>query len=348
MTNKQYSPLRLLVLARLREFLRQPVIIFWILVFPILIAITLAIAFRNRPAEKVVVGVERSEGSEAAAAALNMHGNFVVQLCQAQECRLSLRRNKIDIIVVASAGPHYEYVYDPTRPESARARIVIDDALQRAAGRRDVAEATDRKITEPGGRYIDFLLPGLIGMGLMGGGLWGVSAVIVDMRIRKLLKLFIATPMKKHQFLASVMINRFIFMIPEIAVLLLFARFGFGIHIQGSFLAVMFLILLGAFTFCGIGLLVASRANNHETLSGLMNLVLIPMWVLSGIFFTSDRFPDWIQPIIKALPLTPLISSLRAVILEGNSLFQLWPQVVILAFWGVATFILAMRSFRWT
>jgi len=184
-------------------------------------------------------------------------------------------------------------------------------------------------------------------MGLMGGGLWGVGFVIVDMRIRKLLKRFIATPMKKYQFLAGIMLSRFLFMVPEIAILLLFARIAFGVRVQGSLLAVMFFVFLGAFTFAGIGLLVASRAKSLETVSGLMNLVMLPMWVLSGIFFSSERFPAAVQPVIKILPLTPLINALRAVILEGHSLFQLWPQIVILAVWGLVTFVLSLRWFRW-
>ena len=215
------------------------------------------------------------------------------------------------------------------------------------AGRNDAAVVGDIELTESGARYIDFLVPGLLGMGLMGGGLWGVGFVIVDMRIRKLLKRFIATPMKKYQFLAGIMLSRFLFMVPEIAILLLFARIAFGVRVQGSLLAVMFFVFLGAFTFAGIGLLVASRAKSLETVSGLMNLVMLPMWVLSGIFFSSERFPAAVQPVIKILPLTPLINALRAVILEGHSLFQLWPQIVILAVWGLVTFVLSLRWFRW-
>jgi ABC-2 type transport system permease protein len=227
------------------------------------------------------------------------------------------------------------------------ARNTVDDALQRAAGRTDVAASGDIEVTEPGARYIDFLVPGLVGMGLMGGGLWGVGFVIVDMRIRKLLKRFLATPMKRYQFLAAIMLSRFLFMLPEIGVLLVFAWLAFDVRIQGSLLTVIFFVFLGAFTFSGVGLLVASRAKTLETVSGLMNLVMLPMWILSGIFFTSDRFPAAAQPFIKALPLTPLINSLRSVMLEGSSLVQLWPQAVILAVWGLMTSVLALRWFRW-
>jgi ABC-type multidrug transport system permease subunit len=184
-------------------------------------------------------------------------------------------------------------------------------------------------------------------MSLMGGGLWGVGFVTVDMRIRKVLKRFLATPMRKGDFLMGILLSRLIFMVPEILVLLLFARLAFGVIIQGSLLTLVVLILLGAMAFSGIGLLVASRARTLEAVSGWMNLVMLPMWVLSGIFFSSERFPESMQPFIKALPLTPLNEALRAVILEGTPLPQLWPQTAILAGWAVGSFVLALRWFRW-
>jgi len=347
MSATQYSPLGQLILARLREFFRQPEVVFWVYGFPILMVVALGIAFRNKPVEHISVGVQQGEYGQGANKALSANAKFQVRPCDPDECRQRLRTGKIDLVVIAAAGPRYDYFYDPTRPESALARTAVDDALQRAAGRKDAAAVGDIELTESGARYIDFLVPGLLGMGLMGGGLWGVGFVIVDMRIRKLLKRFIATPMKKHHFLAGIMLSRFIFMVPEIVILLLFARLAFGVRVQGSLFAVMICVFLGAFTFAGVGLLVASRAKTLETVSGLMNLVMLPMWILSGIFFSSERFPAAVQPFINILPLTPLINGLRAVILEGHSLYQLWPQIVILAAWGIVTFALSLRWFRW-
>jgi len=347
MSATQYSPLGQLILARLREFFRQPEVVFWVYGFPILMVVALGIAFRNKPVEHISVGVQQSEYGPVANKALSANPKFQVRPCDPDECRQLLRTGKIDLVVIAAAGPRYDYFYDPTRPESALARTAVDDALQRADGRKDAAAVGDIELTESGARYIDFLVPGLLGMGLMGGGLWGVGFVIVDMRIRKLLKRFIATPMKKHHFLAGIMLSRFIFMVPEIVILLLFARLAFGVRVQGSLFAVMLFVFLGAFTFAGVGLLVASRAKTLETVSGLMNLVMLPMWILSGIFFSSERFPAAVQPFINILPLTPLINGLRAVILEGHSLYQLWPQIVILTVWGIVTFALSLRWFRW-
>jgi ABC-type multidrug transport system permease subunit len=227
------------------------------------------------------------------------------------------------------------------------ARSAVDDQLQRAAGRRDVAEITAMPIDESGGRYIDFLVPGLLGMSLMGGGMWGVGFVTVDMRIRKLLKRFLATPMKKWHFLGGIMISRMVFMVPEVLMLLIFSRYAFGVVNHGSLAAVAVLILLGAVMFSGIGLLAASRAKTIEAVSGLMNLVQLPMWILSGVFFSSERFPDAAQPFIRALPLTALIDSLRAVMLEGATLASQWPRVAIMVAWAIVCFALALVWFRW-
>jgi ABC-2 type transport system permease protein len=353
LASRRYWPLGQLILARLREFYREPEAIFWVYGFPILMVVALGIAFRNKPAEQIVVDVQQ-EGAEQAKVqfvrdTLQKNKIFKVQVNDSARCRLRLRTGKTALVVVppSSAGGAYEYIFDPTREESRLAQGQVDDALQRAAGRVDPLPIRIQTMQEPGGRYIDFLVPGLLGMSLMGGGLWGVGFVIVDMRIRKVLKRFLATPMRKSDFLLGILLSRLLFMVPEIFVLLLFAWLAFGVVIQGSLLVLVILILLGALTFAGIGLLVASRAKTLEAVSGLMNLVMLPMWVLSGIFFSSERFPEAMQPFIQALPLTPLNDALRAVILEGASLPQLWPQTAILGSWAVGSFVLALRWFRW-
>lgn len=373
---RRYSPLGQLVLARLREFIREPEAVFWTYGFPVLMVIAMGIAFRERPVEAVRVEIiENGAAAKWALRALADEKQFNARRTSDEEARHRLRTGKTDLVAIVeetspaeshsaasdadrknadtnrsvpSGGRHFRYIYDPTRPESVLARNAVENALQRAAGRKDVATADDEQLAEPGSRYIDFLVPGLLGMSLMGGGLWGVGFVTVDMRIRKLLKRFLATPMKKSQFLGGIILSRLSFMIPEVLVLLVFARFAFDVRTQGSILEVVFLIFLGAFTFSGLGLLIASRANTIEAVSGLMNLIMLPMWMFSGIFFSSERFPDSVQPIIKALPLTPLNDMLRAVMLEGQSIAAHVDKIGILLAWGVVTFALALRWFRWT
>jgi ABC-type multidrug transport system permease subunit len=358
---RRYSPLWQLILSRWREFYREPEALFWVYGFPILMVVALGIAFRNKPVERITVDIQETSGNRAGvewvrkALDEDRDKKYAVRVGDEQACRLRLRTGKTDLVVAPGEPPDggpegrrpYEYLLDPTRPEGLLAREKVDDTLQRQAGRKDPLPVEDHAVNEPGGRYIDFLIPGLLGMSLMGGGLWGVGFATVDLRIRKVLKRFLATPMRKGDFLLAILISRMIFLVPEVFVLLLFARVAFGVVIQGSLLTMALLILVGALTFAGIGLLVASRARTLEAVSGLMNLVMLPMWILSGIFFSPERFPDAAQPFIHALPLTPLIESLRNVSLEGASLVSQWPQLAILAAWGAGSFVLALRLFRW-
>jgi ABC-type multidrug transport system permease subunit len=340
------SPFQQLFVARLKEFYRQPEVVFWVFGFPILLAIVLGIAFRTKAPDVIAVGVLAGAGSDAVVAALPESGGFDATIVAEADAATELRLGRVSIVVVPGAEPLLRF--DPTRPESVMARARVDDALQRAAGRADVLTLREELVTQPGARYIDFLIPGLLGMNIMSGGLWGIGFVIVEMRSRKLLKRLVATPMKRSHFMAAMMASRMLLVIGELALLLGFAWLVFDLVNQGSLLLVTALSLLGAFSFAGLGLLVACRARKIETVSGLMNLVMMPMFVASGIFFSADRFPDVVQPFVQALPLTALNDALRAVILEGADLSSQLGRIAILGAWGGVSFVLALRWFRWT
>ena len=343
-------PLLELVKARLLEFIRQPEAVFWVYLFPILMVVALGIAFRNTPIEKFDVLIVAGPQAEQTANTLRQFSSetkkFDVDVVTAEVARTKLRTGKTALVIDFESS-QVVYQFDPTQPGSIAAKAAVDEVLQEEAGRTNPLATVDRLKTEPGGRYIDFLVPGLLGMGLMGGGLFGVGFAIVDLRIRKLLKLFLATPMKRRDFLVSLMLSRMVFMIPEVILLLLFSWLFFGVQVYGSWLAVLFLIVVGAVQFSGIGLLIASRARTLEAASGLMNLAMLPMWTLCGIFFSYDRFPAALHPFIKALPLTPLIDSLRAVMLEGAPLSAQWMEVIIMSVWGMVSFAIALLIFRW-
>src|SRR5215218_1956834 len=241
----------------------------------------------------------------------------------------------------------FEYRFDPTRPESRAARLQVDDVLQRGRGRADVVSVGETRITEPGARYVDFLVPGLIGMNMMGSGLWGLGFTVVMARSRKLLKRFAATPMRRSHYLLSFMLSRLIFLVLEVAAVIIFASLVFGFTVRGSWLSVVLITVLGGFTFSGIGLLVAARPTTIEGVSGLMNFIMLPMWLLSGTFFSSERFPQILQPFIQALPLTALNNVLRALMNEGATLSSNWMPIAILLAWCVASFMVALRIFKW-
>lgn len=341
----KYHPLKELLKARMREFVREPEAIFWVYGFPVLIAIGLGIAFSNRPVDRVFVDVQQHAIAEDVAGDLRQNPDFEVEVHPESECRDRLRLGKSLVVVIP--GDSFTYLFDPTRPESVLARMRVDDALQRAAGRLDPIPTEDRHVTEPGARYIDFLIPGLLGMNLLAGSLWGVGYVIVDMRVRKLLKRFIATPMKRAHFLIASIGGRMVFMVPEMVVILGAGVLLFGVPIRGNIFSIFFLVFLGATSFTGLGLLVASRAQKLETVSGLMNLIMLPMYLLSGVFFSPERFPDFMQIPIQALPLTQFNYALRDVVLEGASLASQTWRMGIIAAWGGVSFFFTLRWFRW-
>jgi ABC transporter DrrB family efflux protein len=337
-----------LLLSRFREFYREPEVLFWVYGFPVLLAVGLGIAFWNRkpdpPQVDIQSDVNSTEVQELKKALENE--NVKVEVHPAEECQRRLEIGQSAFYIVPKAG-RYEYIYDETRTEGREARFQVDAVIQRWKAGDKQWPTVDLLITEPGSRYIDFLLPGLIGMNLMGGGLWGVGFVLVDMRVRKLLKRLLATPMRRSDFLLSILSARMVFMLPEMVLLLLFGNLVFSVPIRGNLATLALVILVGGSSFSGIGLLVACRAEKTETVSGLMNLVMLPMWLMSGIFFPSTRFPNVMQPFIQALPLTQLNDALRETMLEGKSLGQIAWRIGILAVWGIVTFVLALRWFRW-
>jgi ABC-2 type transport system permease protein len=345
------SPLVELTVARLKEFLREPEAVFWVFAFPVLMALALGVAFRTTKPAEVNVGVlkQGSAPADAIAKTLTDAGGIRVRVLSPAEADVALRNGVVAVLVIPASGGETPpaYRYDANRPESHLARLTIDAALQRAAGRQDVFKANDQQVITPGSRYIDWLMPGLLGMNIMGTGLWSIGFSVVMARTRKLLKRLMATPMPRGYYLLSHLLARLGFLILEVIVLLFFGWLVFGVTSQGSLLLLSGLCLLGAFSFAGLGLLIASRARTIEAVSGLMNVAMLPMWLLSGVFFSSANFPEVAQPFIQALPLTALIDALRGVMIEGQSFAGIAQEVAILSAWGAGTFLLALKLFRW-
>jgi ABC-2 type transport system permease protein len=368
-THRQH-PLWQLSLMRWRIFVREPSALFWTYGFPVVLALALGVAFRNRPPEPVDVAVEASPGCENWRDALATNSQVRVRWLNPQQAHEALRSGKVSVVVgrqnsgnekpvtpaftpsdgergATTAGSARVYQFDPTRPESRIARAIVDDVLQRAEGRADPTPVREQLVTEPGSRYIDFLIPGLLGFNLMQSGLWGVGFVIVDMRVRKLIKRMMATPVSRSHFLLSFVLVRGFFLLGELPVLLCFANWAFHVPIRGSVPLIAGLCALGSLMFAGMGLLIGSRAQNTHTVAGLVNAVTLPMLVTSGVFFSAGRFPEVLQPVIRLLPLTPLIESVRMVMLDGIGLAAVAPQIGIMSAWGLISFVIALRIFRW-
>jgi ABC-2 type transport system permease protein len=343
-TYKVHGPLIELTRARIYELTREPEAVFWVFVFPIVLAAVLGLAFRSKPPEPLPVAVVAGPHAETRLAALQ-GPDLKPTIVEAAEASLALARGRV--VLVVSGGDTPAYTYDPTQPESRTARMAVDAALQRAAGRADAFTPARSEVTQAGARYVDFLVPGLLGMNLMGTGMWGIAFSLVVARNGNLLKRLIAAPARRSHLLAAQLTSRLIFLIPEAGALLLFSRFVLGVPMRGSLLLLAGVALLGALAFSGLGLLAAARPRTIEGVSGVMNLVMVPMWVFSGIFFSTERFPAALQPFVQALPLTALNDSLRGVMLEGMGFVSLLPELALLAGWGTISFLAALKVFRW-
>ena len=351
-------PLWELTLARLLEFVRDPGAIFWVFGFPVLLAIVLGIAFRDQGPERPRIAVVGADAKEVVSR-LEADGRVeVVEVARGANgstiesaANDALRLGRVDLLVDAAAErtgpPRISYRFDPTRPGAHGARMLVDDSIQRSFGRADIVKSSESHVSEPGGRYIDFLLPGLIGLNVMGSCMWGMGYSIVDARRRKLLKRFAVTPMRRTHYQLSFMLSRLVFLAAEIAVIVTFGWLAFGVRVHGSIAALGAIAILSTFSFSGLALLIASRTESTEVAAGWMNFVQMPMWLFSGCFFDYSRFPDAVQPLIKVLPLTAFNDAARAIINEGASIVAVAPQVLILCAWGAVGFVVAMKIFRW-
>ena len=343
---KASHPLAELVRARLLEVAREPEAVFWVFVFPIGMALALGFAFRDKAPEPVAVGITGRAQTSVLREALTKSALLRPRIFPSvAEGRAALRTGKIALLV--ENGSPIVYWYDPTRPDSRLARFEVDSAVQQAAGRRDPASVRDERVSEKGSRYIDFLLPGLLGLNLLSTSVWGIGYSIVNARIKKTLKLMIATPMRRSDYLLAQMLSRFVLLALEAAVILAFGMLVFQVPLRGSAGALVLLCALCGLSFAGLGLLCGSRVQTLEGVNGLINVILVPMWLFSGVFFSPERFPKAMQGPIQALPLTAANEALRAVMLEGKSLSALTSQLAILAVWGVASYAAALKIFRW-
>ena len=342
MSRLESSSLYQLTSARFRLFLREPEALFWVFIFPILLAVGLGIAFRNRPPDVLPVAATTPQLTRALAA------DPVLRASNMDEAAGTHALATGTILLLAVQTPDgVVFKYDDTNPDGRLARLLANRAIQSAAGHHDAVSTSNNLIHEVGARYIDFVIPGLLGMNLMGSAIWGIVFAIVEARQKKLLKRLVASPMPRWQYLASFLFSRILLLVIEVVVFLTFARFAFGVPFRGSIVQLAFLCLLISLVFSALGLLIASRARTMEAASGLMNLVMLPMWILSGVFFSASRFPAVIQPFVRALPLTAANDALRANMLQGIGLAHLTAPVAILLAWLVIPFAAALRIFRW-
>jgi len=345
----RFRVLKQVTLLTFTEFVRTPGSMFWTYGFPLIMALSLGLAFRSSEPLPLRVAVIEEDFQSAQLEALHANTRLAPVLLSAARARAEFDRGRYLVLVAGSlASPVLEQ--DPTRPESELAKLHVMQGLRSAAGDAPRPAIQTIDVVKPGRRYIDWLIPGLIGLNLLGAGLWGVGFTLVQMRVKNILRRMHVTPMRRSEFLLAFLLSRLFLVLPESAVILCFGAWVFGVPIVGSLSAISVLVVLGAASFTGLGLLLASRARTVETVSGMMNLTMLPMWLFGGCFFGVERFPDVVQDIIWILPINHFTQAMRDVMTEGASLFDagVLPHVAFLAGFGVLTLGLAVRFFRWS
>lgn len=323
---------------RLRELWREPAALFWVYAFPVIVLIALGLAFRDRPLQYVTIAVTTQEQARLLAA----NQWLAVQVKPLAEALACLRRQEVALVMDGSSHPPRVW-HDPQRPDGVLARALLERALTGDSG----AVVADQPLPGPGWRYVDFLTPGLVALGLMGGGLAGVGFVLVDLRRRGLLKRFLASPIGRPHILLAILLSRLIFLLPEVALLLSVSYFLFGVIWQGSTMALLTAVAVGASVFMGLGFLLAARIEALEAISGWISVLMLVQWILCGVFFPTNVYPEWLQPWLEWLPLTPVVTGLRAVFMEPNPWKLLAPELFRMALWTSGTLVAGLMLFSW-
>ncbi|WP_428262202.1 ABC transporter permease [Haliangium sp.] len=345
----RWNELRELTRARVLVFIRYPETLFWVLMFPLLLATVLGYAFRAAepaPSKVAVVAAEDQPGQAAEALHARLAAAERIELgyVDIDTGRRQVRKAALDVLVVPPAAPGAapELILDPQREEAETARLRVLLALGEGPPEVRVSHQT-----EAGSRYIDFLFPGLLGANLMGTGMWLIGFTVAELRQKKLLKRMLVTPMRRSSFLLSFMLSRLCFFVFEMAALVTFGALVLDVPFRAGVLGFGLLCLFGATVFAGLGMMATARARTIQGASGLLNVFMMPMWLLSGVFFSYERFPEALHPILRVLPLSALNDGLRALMIDGVGLAAIGPELAILAAWCAVSFAVALRFFRW-
>jgi len=374
--NFEKSQLLQLISAHFKELIREPGVLFWGIVFPILMSLGLGVAFTQKTdvIRKVAVISNPVSGTDSLTkldsifafsakerpVMLRDSFNYSIKIPDQQlgsttflfrktgweEALLLLKRGKVNLIL-AEKDRKIEYHFDPQNPDAQLSYIKLSGLLESSKIHSTSGEAIIKPLTLTGTRYIDFLVPGMIAMGVMMSCMWGISYGIIDRRSKKLLRRMVATPMKKSYFLLSLITVRFGMNFIESGLLVLFAWLVFNISIQGNDAALLAIFMAGNFAFAGIAIFTSSYTANTEVGNGLINVVVMPMMVLSGVFFSYHNFPDWSIPVIQKLPLTVLADTIRSIFNEGAGASEIYIPFATLTVIGILFFSLGLKLFRW-
>ncbi len=357
-------PFFILTISHLKEFLREPGSVFWSFGFPILMAIGLGLAFSGK--KEIMHGVALIPSSDPREALVrnsffggdapvdtliekrfdNENGNtrYAFHITNWDKAEVMMKRGQISSILTEDQG-RITYHYDPLNPEGELIQIQLSNFFKYGHLGQDTGSIEPLKAL--GMRYIDFLIPGLMTLGVMMSIMWGVCYSLIEKRSKKLLRRMVATPMRKTDFMTAYWASRIILTLFDTMVLLAFSYYFFGIRIQGSITALILIFLAGNIAFFGLAILISSRTANTQVGNGIISLITTPMMVLSGIFFSYQNFPPWAIDVIRILPLTKFTDEVRGIINEGAGVFDVIDGVAVLGVFGAITFFIGLRIYKW-
>ncbi len=345
-----------LVVINFKNFFREPGALFWSFAFPIAMAWVLGLAFSGTPEKKYKIFISgdstltklypnetKDNFSKELGGGTGISARATFIKASQEEIDIALKKG-ICILYITLQKEKPIFNYDPSNAEAVNLYLLLERDIAMLSGKKANAMAS---ITTKGIRYIDFLIPGLLAMGIMNSCVWGISWYLIELRIKKLLRRMVATPMKKSVFILSHFITRLLLTFFESCVLVLFAWIFFDLEISGDATALIPLYLSGILAFGGIGLVLASRTQSTHVGNGLINAIVLPMTIVSGIFFSYQGFPDWAIPIIKILPLTILTDSVRAIFNEGAGFPEVFLPCTILTVMGLTFYYIGLKMFKW-
>ena len=373
-----YRQLWLLFVSLFREIIREPGVLFWGILFPVLMALGLGIAFAKKSDVIRKIAIIESVSADSLKYGNNSLGRFLHNSCETnskvqegewkwkyvikdeklgnsiflfyemnpEEAMMLLKRGTFNVLMSSGNGKT-EYHFDPMNSDAELTYLKISSIIGEGKILTVESSSEIRPLTVKGTRYIDFLVPGLIAMGVMMSCMWGISYGIIEKRSKKLLRRMVATPMKKSHFLIALISVRFTMNIIEALILLVFALTAFKMTIQGDILALLMIFIAGNLAFSGLAVLTSSHTANTEVGNGIINFVVTPMMVLSGIFFSYQNFPEWAIPVIRNLPLTMLADGMRSIFNEGAGFAQVIKPIIVLTATGIIFFGAGLKIFRW-
>ncbi len=358
------------------ELLREPGVLFWGILFPILMSAGLGLAFTKKSdtiRKVAIVGSGETHANDSASLTRFLKSSCEQNTSQKEDdfrwkytmkderlgnsiflfyemdwdkAMVQLKRGTINLLIKSNSET-VEYHFDPLNPDAELTYLKLGGMIGQGSSVPVSSNAEIRPLTVTGTRYIDFLIPGLVTMGVMMSCMWGISYGLIEKRSKKLLRRLVATPMKKSHFLIALITVRVAMNFIEAAAIVIFALIAFKMKIQGDIPALFAMFLAGNIAFAGIAVLVSSHTSNTEVGNGLINFIIFPMMILSGIFFSYHNFPDWSIGVISSLPLTMLTDGIRSIFNEGAGIREVFIPILVLSATGIVFFTAGLKIFKW-